>query len=228
MTCPTIVFDLDGTLVDTAPDLLDSLNHVITGEGLAPAPADQLRAYVGHGARAMLQRAYGAQGRPLDEVTRERLFEAFIEHYIAGMPGRSQPFPGARNCVERFSKAGWRLAVCTNKFEQASRALLDALDLSDPFTAICGADTFAVRKPDPDHLTGTIELAGGAADNALMIGDSKTDIDTAKAAAIPVVAVDFGYATEQVATLGPDRIISHFDALTLEMAVELIRARARR
>ena len=225
MTRPTIVFDLDGTLIDTAPDLLDSLNHVITGEGLAPVAPDRLRAHVGHGGRAMLKRAYAAQERHLDEAVLERLSGAFIAHYMAGMPGRSRPFAGATDCLARFAGAGWRMAVCTNKLEHLSRTLLGALGLDGRFAAICGADTFAVRKPDPGHLTGTIERAGGTRDNAVMVGDSKTDIDTAKAAGIPVVAVDFGYATEPVETLLADRVIGAFDALTVDGAAALIAAR---
>ena len=225
MTRPTLVFDLDGTLIDTAPDLLDSLNHVITREGLAPVAPDRLRAHVGHGGRAMLERAYAAQDRHLDAATLERLSDAFFQHYADGMPGRSRPFAGATGCLARFAGAGWRMAVCTNKLEHLSRTLLGALGLDERFAAICGADTFAVRKPDPGHLTGTIERAGGTRDNAVMVGDSKTDIDTARAAGIPVVAVDFGYATEPVATLRPDHVIGAFDALSVDMATALIAAR---
>lgn len=225
MPPPIIVFDLDGTLIDTAPDLLDSLNHVITADGLAPVPPHELRAHVGHGGRAMLQHVHAAQGRSLDERTQERLFDAFIDHYVAGMPGASRPFDGALACMDRFARQGWLMAVCTNKLDGLSRTLLTALGIADRFAAICGADTFAVRKPDPGHLFGTIDRAGGEAENAVMVGDSRTDIDTARAAGIPVVAVDFGYSTEPVKTLGPDRVISHFDALTVQMARALIDAR---
>lgn len=225
MPRPIIVFDLDGTLIDTAPDLLDSLNHVISGEGLAPVDAMQLRTHVGHGARVLLKRAYAAQDRTLDPDTLERLFETFITHYAAGMPGHSQPFAGAIDCVDRFVDAGWLTAICTNKPESLSYRLIDALGLSDRFVAICGADTFAVRKPDPGHLLSTINLAGGLPEDALMIGDSKTDIDTAKAAGIPVVAVDFGYATEPVSGLGPDKVISGFDTLTVDLGDSLVAAR---
>lgn len=221
MSRPLIVFDLDGTLIDTAPDLLDSLNHVITGDGLEPIPPAELRAHVGHGGRAMLRHAYAAQRKPIDDAVIERQLRAFVDHYAAGMPGRSQPFDGALACMDRFADAGWLMAVCTNKLEGLSRTLLAALGLADRFAAICGADTFDVRKPDPGHLTGTIDRAGGMPSTTVMIGDSGTDIDTARAAGIPVVAVDFGYATKPVASLAPDRVISHFDALTVELASTL-------
>lgn len=227
MTHPIIVFDLDGTLIDTAPDLLDSLNHVITAEGLDPVDAGDLRSHVGHGGRVMLRRAYDAQARALSDDQLERLLAVFIDHYTANMPGRSKPFDGAVACMDRLEEAGFVLAVCTNKFEAMSRQLLDALGLSDRFAAICGADTFPVRKPEPGHLTGTIEMAGGDRNRALMVGDTDTDINTAKAAGIPVVAVDFGYSTQPVDTYTPDRIISHFDTLTPQMAAQMIGGRAR-
>ncbi|CAJ1391111.1 unnamed protein product [Effrenium voratum] len=227
MTRPIIVFDLDGTLIDTAPDLLDSLNHVITAEGLDPVSTADLRSHVGHGARAMLRRAYTAQERALPDARLEHLVAVFIEHYTANMPGRSRPFDGAVACMDRFEAAGFVLAVCTNKFEAMSRQLLEALGIGERFAAVCGANTFPVRKPEPGHLTGTIDRAGGDRNRAVMIGDSDTDINTAKAAGIPVVAVDFGYSPQPVDTFAPDRIISHFDALTPLMANELIGARTR-
>ncbi|WP_306025832.1 phosphoglycolate phosphatase [Oceaniradius stylonematis] len=227
MTRPIIVFDLDGTLIDTAPDLLDSLNHVITAEGLDPVSTADLRSHVGHGARAMLRRAYTAQERALPDARLEYLVAVFIEHYTANMPGRSRPFDGAVACMDRFEAAGFVLAVCTNKFEAMSRQLLEALGIGERFAAVCGANTFPVRKPEPGHLTGTIDRAGGDRNRAVMIGDSDTDINTAKAAGIPVVAVDFGYSPQPVDTFAPDRIISHFDALTPLMANELIGARTR-
>ncbi|MBO6552577.1 MAG: phosphoglycolate phosphatase [Roseitalea sp.] len=227
MTRPIIVFDLDGTLIDTAPDLLDSLNHVITVEGLDPVSTADLRSHVGHGARAMLRRAYTAQERALPDARLEYLVAVFIEHYTANMPGRSRPFDGAVACMDRFEAAGFVLAVCTNKFEAMSRQLLEALGIGERFAAVCGANTFPVRKPEPGHLTGTIDRAGGDRNRAVMIGDSDTDINTAKAAGIPVVAVDFGYSPQPVDTFAPDRIISHFDALTPLMANELIGARTR-
>ena len=221
MKPPVIVFDLDGTLVDTAPDLLDSLNHVITAQGLDPVDPARLRSHVGRGGRMMIKRSYAAQGREVSESELDALLVSFVDHYGAGMPGRSRPFDGAIDCMTRFADAGFKLAVCTNKYEGLSKTLLAALGIDQAFAAICGADTFEMRKPDPGHLWGTIDQAGGDRSRAIMIGDSKTDMDTAIAAGIPVVAVDFGYSTEPIETLGAQRIISHFDELTPVLAAAL-------
>ncbi len=222
MSQPTIVFDLDGTLVDTAPDLLDSLNHTLDAGGAARTDTAGFRQYVGHGGKVMIERAYKAQQRALAAEEHDRLFDLFLEHYGANIPGRSLPYPGVPEALDRFAAAGYMLAVCTNKTEEFSRRLIESLGLHAHFAAICGQDTFGVRKPDPRHLTETIRLAGGDAGRAVMVGDSRTDIDTAKAAGIPVVAVDFGYTDRHVRAFEPSRIISHFDELSVQMADELI------
>ncbi|MBX3581134.1 MAG: phosphoglycolate phosphatase [Rhizobiaceae bacterium] len=222
MSQPTIVFDLDGTLVDTAPDLLASLNHTLQAGGAAQTDGAGFRSFVGHGGRVMIERAYQAQRQPLSSEEHDRLFALFLEHYGANIPGLSKPYPGVVEALERFRAANFRLAVCTNKTEELSNRLLQGVGLNTYFSAICGQDTFAFRKPDPRHLTETIALAGGDASSAVMIGDSRTDIDTAKAAGIPVVAVDFGYTDRHVREFEPSRIISHFDELTVSLAVELV------
>lgn len=217
-----IVFDLDGTLVDTAPDLLGSLNHVLDTGGIARTNIDGFRQFVGHGGRVMIERAYQARQRDLAVDEHDRLFALFLEHYGTNIPGLSKPYPGVVEALDRFKEAGFLLAVCTNKTEDLSRRLLDGLRISSYFEAICGQDSFAFRKPDPRHLTETIRLAGGNASQAVMVGDSRTDIDTAKAAGIPVVAVDFGYTDRHVREFEPSRIISHFDELTVQLANKLI------
>lgn len=224
MSQPIIVFDLDGTLVHTAPDLMDSLNHTLASGGLAPADQAAFTGFVGLGGRVMIERAYAAQKRLLEAAEHERLYDVFLEHYGGNIPGRSAPFPGVTAALERLAGAGYLLAVCTNKTEGFSRRLLAGLGLEPRFAAICGQDTFDWRKPDPRHLFSTIELAGGDPAGALMVGDSRTDIDTAKAAGIPVVAVDFGYTDRHVREFEPSRIISHFDELTLDLAATLIAA----
>jgi phosphoglycolate phosphatase len=224
MSRPIIVFDLDGTLVDTAPDLLDSLNHSLEAGGAAVTDTDGFRRFVGHGGRVMIERAYAAQQRSLDKVEHDRLFDLFLDHYGRNIPGRSQPYPGVPAALSRLAARGWLLAVCTNKTEEFSRRLLTGLGLAGRFAAICGADSFAFRKPDPRHLTETIARAGGDPRHAVMVGDSVTDIDTAKAAGIPVVAVDFGYTDRHVREFEPSRIISHFDELTVALCEELMQA----
>lgn len=226
MTRPIIVFDLDGTLVDTAPDLMDSLNHSLSAGGVPLADEASFRRYVGHGGRVMIERAYAAHRRSLPTDEHDRLFSLFLDHYGTNMPGRSQPYPGALAALDRFEAAGYLLAVCTNKTEALSRTLLAALGIDHRFAAICGQDTFNHRKPDPRHLTETIDIAGGDRDRTVMVGDSQTDIDTAKAAGIPVVAVDFGYTDRHVREFEPSAIISSYDELTLALAERLIRAAA--
>lgn len=224
MAKPIIVFDLDGTLVDTAPDLLDSLNHTLDVGGAAPTDIAGFRQFVGHGGRVMIERAYQAQRRALPVEEHDRLFALFLEHYGANIPGQSKPYPGVIEALDRFRTAGYLLAVCTNKTEAFSKRLLVGLGMAGYFAAICGQDTFAQRKPDPRHLTQTIDAAAGNASRAVMVGDSRTDIDTAKAAGIPVVAVDFGYTDRHVREFEPSKVISHFDELTVPLAERLIAA----
>lgn len=227
MTRPIVIFDLDGTLVDTAPDLLDSLNHCLELADLARADDASLRRFVGMGGRVMIERAFAAQRKPLNTAELDALQAAFLDHYGGGMPGRSRPYPGVPEALGRFETAGYLAAVCTNKYEALSTALIGSLGLAPRFAAICGADTFAFRKPDPRHLIETIAMAGGDPARALMVGDSQTDIDTAKAAGIPVVAVDFGYTDRHVREFEPSRVISHFDELTVELAEALLGQMAR-
>lgn len=222
MSQPTIVFDLDGTLIDTAPDLLDSLNHALMSAGMPGVDPIAHRSHVGFGGRVMIERAFLAQRRELAPEQLQDLFDVFLDHYSAQMPGKSGPFPGALEAIGAFREAGYLLAICTNKPERLARRLMQALALENEFAAICGADTFDFRKPDPRHLTETIRLAGGTPANSIMIGDSRTDIDTAKAAGIPVVAVDFGYTDRHVREFEPSVVISHFDELTVTLADRLI------
>lgn len=218
MSAPLLVFDLDGTLIDTAPDLIDTLNFVFAREGLPAVPYATARKLIGGGARAMIGRGLEAEGRVLNPMQVERLFKDFIAHYAEHIADRSRPFPGLLEALDELAARGHRFAVCTNKLEGLSVLLLRQLDLIDRFAAICGQDTFGVQKPDPDVLHRTIAAAGGRSDRAIMIGDSETDIRTAKAAGVPVVAVDFGYTEVPVTEFRPDRVISHFAELPRTVA----------
>ena len=224
MPQPIVVFDLDGTLVDTAPDLLDSLNHCLNLSGMDKVDPVTLRRYVGQGGRVMIERAFEAQQKLLSTQQLDGLIDIFIEHYSAHMPGRSALYEGAEQAMDALADAGYRLAVCTNKYEGLSVNLLTGLGQVQRFSAICGSDTFSFRKPDPRHLVETIRKAGGDPNRAVMIGDSRTDIDTAKAAGIPVVAVDFGYSDLPVSAYDPSRVISHYRELKVELADRLIGA----
>ncbi len=207
----TIIFDLDGTLVDTAPDLIDTLNTILDREGLPGVPHDEARALIGNGARRMLERSLAIVGRPAVDI--ERLYVDFIAYYAEHLADRSRPFPGVEAALDVLSGRGYTLAVCTNKLEWLSVQLLKSLGLAGRFTAICGQDTFGVQKPDPAALLGTLQRAGGRLDQAIMVGDSRTDIATARAALMPVVAVDFGYTDVPVSELEPDAVISHYGCL---------------
>jgi phosphoglycolate phosphatase len=209
----TVVFDLDGTLVDTAPDLVGATNHALADLGLSPVSAQVLRPWISFGARRMIVEALAHAQAPRPETEVDRLLDLFLGYYEANIARESRPFPGAVEAITALSSAGARLAVCTNKRESLSRALLNALDLDRHFHGLAGRDTFPVCKPHPDHLLGAIRLAGGDPARALMIGDSDVDIRTAKAAHVPVVAVSFGYTEIPVAELGPDRVIDHYNAL---------------
>ncbi len=210
---PLIVFDLDGTLVDTADDLIAALNHVLVHEGAAPvAPADA-RPMVGHGARKLITRGLANQNRSVSPERLEELFQAFLVYYTANIAVHSKVFPGVAEALAELASQGFVFGVCTNKYEAASRRLLSLLGLADRFRTICGQDTFAFCKPDPRTLLATIQAAGGHAGTSIMVGDSRTDIDTAKAAGVPVIAVDFGYTDQHVSTLGPNLVISHYNEL---------------
>jgi phosphoglycolate phosphatase len=208
-----IAFDLDGTLVDTAPDLIDTLNTVFAQKGIAPVAFETARAMIGGGVRKLLERGLGAQGLACTPAEVDPLFKIYLDHYVAHIADRSRPFPGLSAALDRLEAQGFAFAVCTNKLEALSVRLLDALDLSRRFVAVCGQDTFGMTKPDPRILRLTLERAGGSPADAVMVGDSETDIATAKAAGVPVVAVDFGYTETPIRDLSPDRIIGHFDDL---------------
>lgn len=221
-TAPLVIFDLDGTLVDTSPDLVASLNHTIAAEGLAPVTYQDLTHLVGQGVHMMIQRAYAMRDRTLDEETRARLFDRFMEFYLGNMPGESRPYPGLTDALDRLDAAGFKLAVCTNKIESLTFPLLEKLGLKDRFAAISGGDTFPWRKPDARHILGTVERAGAAPARSVMVGDSVNDIAAAKNAEIRSIAVPFGYSDVPVETLNPDRIIAHFDELTPALVSELL------
>ena len=218
MAAPTIVFDLDGTLIDTAPDLIATLNVIFAREGLAPVPYEIARNLIGGGAMAMIARGIEAEGRVFPAAKREQLFADFITHYSEHLADRSLPFPGLTDALDALAARGCRFAVCTNKLERLSVLLLGQLKLADRFVAICGQDTFGVQKPDPEILRRTVAAAGGTLQNSIMVGDSNTDIRTARAAGIPVIAVDFGYSERPVAEFRPDRTISHFTELPASIA----------
>jgi len=224
MVRPLVTFDLDGTLVDSAPDLIDTLEVVLADRGIGAVDRDEARAMIGGGARLLIRRALAAAAITVPESEIEALNARFLEHYAAHIADRTRPFPGMTEALDALDARGIAVAVCTNKLEYLARLLLDRLDLTRRFVAITGADTYGVAKPDARPLLATIAAAGSTVGASLMVGDSRTDILTARAAAVPVIAVSFGYTEIAPAELGADVLIDHYDALG--GAVEALLARA--
>jgi phosphoglycolate phosphatase len=209
----TLAFDLDGTLIDTAPDLVAAQNAVLAEEGLPPVPIELARHMVGHGAGAMLDKGFAAAGVELQPVRRSELIDRFVEIYRGHIARDSRPFEGCVDALEMLAGDGATLVVCTNKRTSLSTQLLEALDMSRLFAAVVGADAAPAPKPDARHLLFTIEEADGDPDMALMIGDSRTDLDAARNAGIPVALVSFGYSDVPQRDLGADAVLDNYSEL---------------
>lgn len=220
MTPPLLIlFDLDGTLVDSAPDLVDALNATLALESVAPLPDDQIRALLGAGARALIERGLKVAGRQVTSDRMDALFFAFLKHYQAHIADRSRIFPGVGPALDRLDAAGCRLAVATNKLEGLAVSLLDQLGLTKRFAVVCGQDTFRdaqgrnIPKPDRRMLLETIAKAGGTPERAVMVGDSRADVEAARNSGVPAIGVTFGYTDAPIESFAPDVVISHFDQL---------------
>jgi phosphoglycolate phosphatase len=207
----TIAFDLDGTLVETAPDLVATLNKVLASEGLAPVPYELARNMVGHGAKHMIERGYAATGLPLSPDLSPVLFERFISTYLAHIADTSHPFPGCLEALDALLDAGATLVVATNKRTDLAVALLEKLNMTVYFAAIIGADLAPAAKPDGRHILFAVEEADGDPDMAIMVGDSASDVNGAKNAGMPVIAVTFGYTEIPAQDLGADVVLDRFD-----------------
>lgn len=212
---PAIVFDLDGTLVDTAPDLHATLNVVLEDLGCAGVSLEQVRAMVGDGVRALLERGLRAGGMVLHEAAMTAATAHYLRHYGTNLARSSRPFPGVTVALDALADRGFRLAVCTNKPHALSLALLEALGLLARFDAVVGGDHLAMRKPDPGHLLGTLAAAGAKREGSVMVGDSRNDVAVARAAGLPVVLVSFGYTAVPARALGADAIIDDFAELAV-------------
>ena len=218
MAAPTIVFDLDGTLIDTAPDLVDTLNLVFAREGWPPVPYATARNQIGGGAKMMIQRGVAAEGIAIAPAKLEQLFADFIAHYSEHIADRSRPFPGLIDALDELEARGCRFAVCTNKLERLSVRLLEQLKLAERFAASAARIRSEYRSRIPKSCAAPSRLPAASLPQAIMIGDSVTDIRTARAAGIPVIAVDFGYSERPVSEFGPDCVISHFTQLPAAIA----------
>lgn len=219
------VFDLDGTLADTAPDLVAALNHVLINEGLPQADFETARAFVGHGARVLIERAHAAHDVHLSDEQAIDLTDQFVGYYAQNIADGTLLFPHVLDAMDAMAEDGWHFAICTNKRESLARQLLDALDITERFEAICGGDTFAERKPNGQHILKTAASAGGPWSGVLMIGDSAPDVLAAKDADVPVIAVSFGYSHDPIQALDPDVLIDSFIDLP-EKAEQLVPAKA--
>lgn len=210
-----VIFDLDGTLADTAPDLTAALNHTLGQIGRAALRADQVRRMVGHGARTLLHRGLAATGEVSNALI-DRTLPLFLEFYAAHIADATRPFGGVDSALAALDAQGVRCAVCTNKPERLARALIAALGWKGRFAAIVGGDTLPKRKPDPAPILETLARAGGG--RAAFVGDSISDTDAARAAGIPCIALTFGYSDRPAQRLGATALIDHFDKLipTLE------------
>jgi phosphoglycolate phosphatase len=211
------VFDLDGTLVDSAPDLHAALDRLMAARGLPGFTRREVVAMIGDGARVLVERALAARGQPFDQAA----LDDFLEDYTANAAVETRPFPGITDALDRLREQGWRLAVCTNKPVEAARELLGALGLMEQLDALGGGDSFAVRKPHPGHLLGTIEAAGGTLAAAVMVGDHRNDVEAARGAGIPCVFVGWGYGPLAMAEGAP--VAPRPDSLPAELGAALDR-----
>lgn len=209
----TVIFDLDGTLVDTAPDLIAAANHALGDIGLEPVPRHVIAPAIALGARFMIMDGLNYAGRTLSEPEVDRLLKLFLDYYLANIANESRPYPGAVETLKALRARGARLGICTNKRSHLSHALISALELEPLFDAVVGRDSVAKSKPHPEHLTETIRRASGHTGRAIMVGDTAVDVATARAAGVPVIGVTFGYSDTPMADLSPDSVISRYDEL---------------
>ncbi|WP_295209594.1 HAD-IA family hydrolase [uncultured Brevundimonas sp.] len=207
----TIAFDLDGTLVDSAPDLIGTLNRMLVEEGLPPVPMESAATLIGSGARALLVHGFEAAGAPVERAKSDELFERFLVDYAAHIADGSQPFEGVVETLERLSERGAILVVATNKRSDLSELLLGKLNLTRHFAAIVGPDRVSARKPSGAHLKEAVVIAGGDPERAIMVGDAAPDADAAKDAGMPCILTTFGFTPTPVEDLGGDVLIDAFE-----------------
>ena len=211
-----LVFDLDGTLVDSVPDLTNTLNKVLRERGYAPLTRAEVAPMVGDGVPVLVARGFAARGGRAVEAA--EALPRYIQLYEANATALTRPYPGVRETLSELRRRGYRTAVCTNKLQQATMVVLEGLDLAGLFDGVAGGDRYPVRKPDPGHLLGLISELGGSAGRAAMIGDSENDAAVAHAASVPLVLMRYGYARVAPETLDADAVLDQFAELptTLE------------
>lgn len=218
MSRPTILFDLDGTLADTAADLCETMNVILARHGRRRVSEARVRHLVGGGARLLMERGFRETGEPASEALIDQAFDEFIAYYSEHIADHTVLWPGMEDTLKRLEEADALLAVCTNKAERLSRQLLEKLAIDRYFPVVIGGDTLPVKKPDPEHLFEAVRLLGGDRGAAVMVGDSEADIGAAKNARIPSICVSFGYTRVPVSELGADIVIDHFDEFPRALA----------
>lgn len=209
----SVLFDLDGTLVDSAPDLGRALNHVLTHNGMDPVRLEDVRVFVGQGARVLLQRGFAHYDRTPSDDELDKAMEQFLAYYHDNICIDSVTYDGVEDVLKELSSTGVTMAVCTNKTEPLSIQLIEHLGLSQYFATICGSDTVPNRKPHPDHILETLKRAQASSISSVMIGDSRADIESARAAGLPVVAMGYGYTPVPASELGADLVLDDFREL---------------
>ena len=187
-----VVFDLDGTLTDSVPDIAAAINRLMKRRNLASFAEPDVARMVGDGARPLVERAFKARGVAMDDEA----LDEFLTDYTANSSVLTRPYPGVAETLDSLHTDGWTLAVCTNKPERAARLMLQALGLAPYFAAICGGDSFAVRKPDPGHLLGTLQAAGGAPTRSVMVGDHHNDLHTTHGTGVRSIWAQWGYGVD--------------------------------
>ncbi|MEM9738356.1 MAG: HAD hydrolase-like protein [Pseudomonadota bacterium] len=209
----TIVFDLDGTLVESAPDLLNALNHTVGPLGIAPIDLHDIRAMIGRGAKAMIQAAFEAEGRHLEPKNMEALWTSFISHYQSNIAVDSYLFDGVEIALADLKNSGATLSVCTNKTQGLSDQLLNELAVAHLFSSVVGSDSVPAKKPDGGHILTAISRAGGTSRKAIMVGDSRTDEKAAQNAGLPFIFVPFGYEVAAVEDITKSAVLNHYSEL---------------
>lgn len=209
----TIIYDLDGTLIDSARDMGVAVSRVLADHGLPPISDDDARIFMGEGSKVTMRRAFAKSGRTLDDGALATVTREFVGYYEKDPVQHTVAFDGVAEIVGRFERLGLKQGVCTNKFEKSARMILKSLKLMPPIADVAGADTFSVRKPDPGHILQLIDRIGGNRDRAVMIGDSIHDVEAAHRGGLPAVLVSWGYTAKPASELGADAVIERFDAL---------------
>ena len=209
----TVIYDLDGTLIDSAKDMQMAVSNVLADHGLPAVSEDDVRIFMGQGSKVTMAKAFAKYGKALDEATLTAVTKEFVRYYEADPISHTVAFQGVADVVAHFARLGLKQGVCTNKFETPSRMILEHLKLMPPIADVAGADTFPVRKPDPKHILMLLARMGGDPKRTVMVGDSIHDVEAAHGAGLPAVLVSWGYTVKPASELGAEAVIQRFDAL---------------